>query len=93
MLLIASLFSRYAAGYELIVNLVICLAAVAAVYRAFCSDAYFWAAGFIAIAVVFSPLALAAKIFLLMGFSCAGAFAALVTAFRKRPVLATQASE
>jgi hypothetical protein len=86
LLLTASVFSAYAGGYEPALNLAICLGAAAMVHRAFCTSHYFWAAGLVAIAVVFSPLALAIKIFLLMGFTCAGTFATLVAAFRAQPV-------
>jgi hypothetical protein len=50
---------------------------------------YFWAAGFLAIMVVFTPLSLAVKIFVLMGFTCVAVFAALLAAFRPQPVPAS----
>jgi hypothetical protein len=85
-LLIASLFSRYAAGYELAVDLAICLGATVLVQRAVGLREYFWAAGFVSIAIVFSPLLLVAKIFLLMGLICAATFLTLFAAFRRLPL-------
>jgi hypothetical protein len=85
-LLIASVFSRYAASYELAVDLAICLGATVLVLRTVRLKEYFWAAGFASIAVVFSPLLLAVKIFLLMGLTCIAIFLTLSAAFRRRPL-------
>ena len=85
-LLIASMFSRSAASYELLVDLVICLGAIIFVQRAVRLKEYFWAAGFVAIAVVFSPLLLVVKISLLMGFTCIAAFVNVLAAFRTQPL-------
>jgi hypothetical protein len=85
-LLIASIFSRYAASYELAVDLAICLGATILVHRAIWAKEYFWAAGFVSIAVVFSPLLLVTKIFLLMGLTCVATFLALLAAFRRQPL-------
>jgi len=85
-LLIASMFSRSAASYELLVDFVICLGAIIFVQRAVRLREYFWAAGLVAIAVVFSPLLLVVKIFLLMGFTCIATLVTLMAAFRKQPV-------
>src|SRR5207253_992434 len=79
-LLIGSMFSHSAANYELLLNWLICLGAIIIVQRAVSAKKYFWAAGFVAIAVVFSPLMLVVKIFLLMGFTCIATFATLLTA-------------
>lgn len=87
-LLIASMCSRYAANYELLVDAVICLGAILFVPRAIWLKDYFWAAGFVAVAVVFSPLFLVVKVFLLMGLTCLAACLALLAAFRTQPVLA-----
>ena len=85
-LLMASMFSRYAASYEQLVDLVICLSAVILVWRAVGLKDYYWAAGFVAIVVVFSPLLLGVKIFLLMGLTCTASFATLLAAFRTQPL-------
>ena len=49
-LLIASMFSRSASSYELLMDFVICLGAVIFVQRAVRLREYFWAAGLVAIA-------------------------------------------
>jgi hypothetical protein len=85
-LAIAVMLPRSAARYGLLVDLVICLGAVILVQRAVRLKEYFWAAGFVAIAVVFSPLLLVIKIFLLTGFTCIATFVTLLGAFRKRPL-------
>jgi hypothetical protein len=85
-LLIAAMLPRRAASYGLLVDLVICLGAVIFVQRAVRLKEYFWAAGFVAIAVVFSPLLLVVKIFLLTGFTCIATLVTLLGAFRRRPL-------
>ena len=85
-LLTASLLSRFAASYELLVNLVICLGAIILVERSARSKEYYWAAGFTGIAVVFSPLLLVDKIFLLLGFTCIVTSLTLFAAFRMQPL-------
>jgi hypothetical protein len=85
-LLSASMFSRSAASYELLVDILICLGAVIFVQRAVRLKEYFWAAGFVAIAVVFSPLLLVVKIFLSIGITCIATFVTLLAAFRTEPV-------
>ena len=87
-LLIASIFSRYAASYEGLVDLVICLGAVIYAHRLVWLKEYYWSAGFVAIAIVFSPLELTLKIFLLMGFTCIATVAPLLKAFHPQPSLA-----
>jgi hypothetical protein len=85
-LLIASLFACCIASYEPLVDLAICLCAIVLVQRAIRLRQYFWATGFLAIGVVFTPLSLMVKIFLLMGFACIATFANLLAAFRPQPV-------
>jgi hypothetical protein len=92
-ILIASLFARYAAAYELTLNLVVCLGAVGCVRRAVQLKEYSWAAGFVSIAVVFSPLLLVDKIFFLMGLTCVATFMTLIARFRTHPVPAAYSTE
>jgi hypothetical protein len=84
-LLIASLFACCAASYEPLVDWVVCLGAIVFIQRAIRLQEYFWGAGFVAIAIVFTPLSLVMKIFLLMGFICIATFANLLAAFRTQP--------
>ena len=83
-LLVAAMFSCLAANYEPLLDFVVCLGAILFVHRAVWLKEYFWAAGFVAIVVVFSPLFLAVKIFLLMGFTCIAALITLFAAFRRQ---------
>ena len=85
-LLIASMFSGFAASYELRLDLVICLGAVIFAQRAVRFMEYFWAAGFVAIVVVFSPLLLVIKLFLLMGLACIASLTTLLVSFRTQPL-------
>ena len=85
-LLLTAMFSGLAASYEPLMDFVICLGAILVVHRAVWLREYFWAAGFVAVVVVFSPLFLAVKIFLLMGFTCIAALITLVAAFRRQPL-------
>lgn len=84
-LLIASIFSRSAASYEFLLDILICLGAVIFVQRAVGLRQYAWAAGFVPITVAFSPFLLVVKIFLLTGFVCTLMFVALLGAFRTQP--------
>ena len=84
-LLIASLFAFCAASYEPLLDFTIGLAAIVFVQRAIRLKEYFWAVGYLAVGVVFTPLSLMVKIFLLMGFACVVTFANLLAAFRTQP--------
>ena len=87
-LLIASMFSRSAARYEFLVDIMICLGAIVFMRRAVQLREYVWAAGLVAIAVAFSPLLLVVKIFLLMGSTCIASIITMLVVFRTQPVLA-----
>ncbi len=89
-LLVGSALPFYSVRYESAVNVVVCLGAILVAYRSVRLEEYFWAAGWVAVAVVFSPLLLSVKIFLLMGLACIVIFATLVAAFRKQPPLESQ---
>ena len=91
-LLIGSIFSGFAAAYELQLDFAICLGALVVVERAISAKAYFWAAGFIAIAIVFCPMALANRVLLLTGCTGIVACATLYTASKRQPVRAVQVS-
>lgn len=86
-LLVASMFSRYAASGEHLVDFVICFGAIILFCRTAWMREYYWGAGFLAVLVVFSPLSLAVKIFLLMAFTCIAAFVALLMALQVWPGL------
>jgi hypothetical protein len=84
-LLLVSMLSRFTASFEFAVDLAICAGAIVFVQRAVRAKEYLWAAGFVPIAVVFSPVTLAVKIFLLLGFLCTGIFLTMLAVFRLRP--------
>ena len=84
-LLTASVLSRFTADYELLVDCAICLGAIVVVVRAVQSKNYIWAAGFAAIAVVFSPVLLVLKVFALVTLTCLAAVSAAYAALRPHP--------
>src|SRR6478735_574920 len=55
-LLVISILSRFAAGYGFVADIAICIGAVVFVHWAVRAKTYFWAAGFVPVAVVFSLL-------------------------------------
>jgi hypothetical protein len=75
---------RFTASFEFVVDLAICAGAIVFVHRAVRAKEYLWAAGFVPIAVVFSPVPLAVKLFLLLGFLCTGIFLTMLAVFRPR---------
>jgi hypothetical protein len=87
-LLIASISSPYAASYRLLVDCALCLSAIVLVQWAIQSKQYFWASGFLAAAVIVSPLLLVVKMFLLMGFAYTATSLTLLAAFLPQPLLA-----
>jgi hypothetical protein len=87
-LLIGTVFSSVAAGYQPLVDFVICMSAILFIQRAVLLKEYAWGAGMVAVVMVSSPLFLATKIFLLMGLACVASFVALLAAFRPAPVAA-----
>jgi hypothetical protein len=81
-LTLVALCSCLAGRYETVLNLTICLSAVVMVQRAAWLKEYAWAAVCVVVFVVFSPLLLVTKIFLLMFLTSVGAFLTLRAAFR-----------
>lgn len=87
-LIVIALLSYLAGRYEALLNLTICLSAVVFVRRATWLREYAWAAASAVVFVVFSPLPLVTKIFLLLFLTCVAALTALLAAFRPQPVAA-----
>jgi len=85
-LLLASLLSGFAASYEFLVDCAICLGATSVILWAVRSKKYLLAAGFVAVAVVFSPFLLVVKIFLLLAFTCSATLVVAFAAFRAQPL-------
>ena len=80
-LLIASLSSPYAAQYEFLLDLLVCLGAVVLIQRAVRSGDYLWASALVGVGVVFSPILLVLKIFVLLGFTTIAASVLLLAAY------------
>ncbi|MEO8594626.1 MAG: hypothetical protein ABI759_15015 [Candidatus Solibacter sp.] len=85
-LLTGSLFARFAGNYDIVLNLLVCAGALVVVQRAAYMREYLWAAGFVPVAIVFSPLTLIIKIFLLLSFTCIGALAGVYAAWKSQPL-------
>jgi hypothetical protein len=90
-LLIGSLFSGFAASYEILLNLLVWMGALVIVERTVAFKEYFWAAGLVGIAVVFSPLTLPIKIFVLMSFTCIGTLMGVYASWKPQPLPAMEA--
>jgi hypothetical protein len=90
-LLLAAVFARYADAYEAPLNLAMFLGTIVLVERAVRLKKYYWAAGFVGAAIVFSPLLLVDKIFLSMAFTCTFTLIALLAAFRPEPAVVNPA--
>jgi hypothetical protein len=84
-LLVASiLLSGLAARYGLLLDLLVCMGGIILVRRAVGRHRYVSGAGLAAVVVVFSPIFLVVKIFLLLGLTGIVACIALTTVFRTR---------
>jgi len=73
------------AGYRIILELVVCVAALIVVAQAFRIGKYFWGIAFAAIAVLFNPavpVTLSQKAFLLSDLVCISVFIVSLTALR-----------
>jgi len=88
-LLIASMFARFAGAYELPLEMVVWLGVIFLAQKAVRSGEYAWAAGLGVVVIVFSPLLLVDKIFLFMGYTGIATFLTLAAAFRRQPEMAS----
>jgi hypothetical protein len=90
-LLLAAMFWRSAANYQLLLAFVVCVGAIVVVQQAVRAKKYFWAAGFVAIALLFNPIVLvfrtSGNLFLLMALVCIVTFAISLTALKTQPLL------
>ncbi len=85
-LIISSMFSYFAGSYEFLIDMAVCLCVIILIQRAIWQNQFFWASGLAAIVVVFSPLFLTIKVFLLMGITGMAACAILIGKVRRRHV-------
>jgi hypothetical protein len=85
-LLIGSMFSSLTGSYEIPLNYAICVGALISIHFSLRARDRFFAAGCVAVAIVFSPLSLVLKMFFLIGLVMIGAFVMLLAALRAHPV-------
>ena len=77
-------------GYLELLNMVVCLTALLVVAQTFRAHKYFWAAGFVAIAVLFNPIVpvtLSRKMFLWLDSVCVVTFLVSLALWKRRPML------
>ena len=90
-LLLAAMSWRSAPNYQLLLEFVVCMGAIVVVMQAVREKKYGWAAGFVAIALLFNPVVPVprptADLFLLMIFVCLAPFAFSLAALKTQPVL------
>jgi hypothetical protein len=86
LLLTGSVFARFAGVYEVVLHLLVCAGALVVVQRAVAFREYFWAAASVGVAVIFSPLTLLVKIFLLMVLLGLASLAGVYAARKPQPV-------
>ncbi len=78
------------ASYQVLLEIVVCVSGLLVVTQAVRASKYFWAAGFLAIAVLFNPvvpIALSRKIFLWLDWVCLAAFLFSLAALKRQPTL------
>jgi hypothetical protein len=83
-LIVAALLDS-SAGYRIVLDLVVCVAALLVLAQAFRIRKYFWAVGFAVIAVLINPavpLVLSHTRFLMLDLLCMGAFLISLSALR-----------
>lgn len=79
------------AGYELLLQFVVCAGAALVVLQATRSEKYIWAIGFVGIAMVFNPfqpLAFSRAVFLALGWVSVVTFLVSLAALKAKPQLA-----
>ena len=82
---------RSAANYQLLLDFMVCMGAIVVVMQAVRAKQYGWAAGFVAIALLFNPvvlvLRLSGELSLLLVLVCIGPFAVSLAALKTQPLL------
>lgn len=88
-LLLAALWA-VSPGVGILLDILVCVGAITVATEAVVQPKYLWAAGFVAIAVLFNPIApvmLSRNVFLGLDVACLLAFLASLTALRSQPIL------
>ncbi len=78
------------ASYRVWLGIVVCVSGLRVVTQANCTSTYIWSAGFLAIAVLFNPvapLALSGNAFLWLDWVCLTAFLVSLAALKMQPTL------
>lgn len=88
--LLAAMFWRPSANYEVLLQMVVSVSAVVVVVQAVRERKYFWGAGFLSIALLFNPvapIAFSREVFLGLDFVCLAMFGISLTVLKTRPLL------
>jgi len=77
-------------SHRAVLGIVVCVSCLLVVTQTISAGKYFWAAGFLGIAVLFNPivpLPLSANVFLLLEWVCLAAFLVSLAVLRMQPTL------
>jgi hypothetical protein len=88
--LLLALVGRPSAGYQTVLEFVVCLSGLLVLAQAVRTGRYIWAVGFMAIAVLFNPVlpvVLSRKITLGLGWVSLATFLVSLAALQGRPIL------
>jgi hypothetical protein len=91
--LLLGLLMRSSASYQIVLDLVVCVAALVVVAQAFRTGKYLWGAGFVSVAVVFNPVvpfAFSGGMLLWLDLACLATFAFSLAVLKSKPLLSTQ---
>ena len=88
--LLLAMLLRSSVSYRIALEFVVCVAALLVVVQAVRAGKYFWAAGFLAIAVLFNPavqIVLSRKMFVGVELVCIAAFLVSLAVLKTKPIL------
>jgi hypothetical protein len=91
--LLLGLLMRSSASYRIVLEFVVCVAALAVLTQAFRAGKYLWGAGFVSVAVLFNPVApftLSRGMFLWLDLACVATFALSLAVVKTKPLLSIQ---
>ena len=89
-MLLLALFWPPLLNHHVALEILICLSALLVVTQAWSAGKYFWAAGFVAVAVLFNPIvppALSRQAFFWLELVCLAAFLLSLTAWTVKPLV------
>jgi hypothetical protein len=91
--LLVGLTMRSSAGYRIVLEMVVCVAALVVLAQAFRTGKYLWGTGFISIAVVFNPVVpftLPGRMSVWLDLACVATFALSLAVLKTKPLLSIQ---